>query len=219
MRFAQRSRIGLLALLAGLLTLAADFAPAQSPGYVVGRPDAPPSVRRFQTPARTTGYVPKHMRMTAAAASEPVRPGKVVEGPSFVQEEPGVQMMLNGSEAGCESCVADGTCGTCELEPCGCFLPFGNVEIFGGVSGFTGPANRGGSGSFGFYEGVNLAIPMPGFSCLGGQVGFRGVHSNFSAPTRWGTGSPANRETRASSRPACSVAWTSGSRVESSWTT
>jgi uncharacterized protein DUF6666 len=52
------------------------------------------------------------------------------------------------------------------------------LEGFGGVQGFTGPANRGGSGSFGFHEGFNWGNPLFGF--LSGQWGANWTQSNFS---------------------------------------
>jgi hypothetical protein len=45
------------------------------------------------------------------------------------------------------------------------------------VQGFTGPANRGGSGSFGFHEGFNWGIPIGGF--MAGQIGAAWTQSNF----------------------------------------
>jgi uncharacterized protein DUF6666 len=55
--------------------------------------------------------------------------------------------------------------------------PLNGLEFFGGVQGFTGPANRGGSGSFGFHEGFNWGVPIGGF--LAGQFGANWVQSNF----------------------------------------
>ena len=47
----------------------------------------------------------------------------------------------------------------------------------GGVQGFTGPANRGGSGSFGFHEGFNWGMPIS--CCLAGQFGATWTQNNF----------------------------------------
>jgi hypothetical protein len=82
-----------------------------------------------------------------------------------------------------DACCADGTCGECSscLVPCGFFFPVGNLELFAGVQGFTGPANApAGGGSFGFHEGLNWGMPIPLFGCLGGQIGFRATQSNLS---------------------------------------
>jgi hypothetical protein len=82
--------------------------------------------------------------------------------------------------ADCGSC---GTCTTCS----GCLIPcpsltLNNFEFFAGTQGFTGPLNRGETGSFGFHYGGNWAAPVP---CMpnqpfGLQLGYRGVSSNYS---------------------------------------
>ena len=68
----------------------------------------------------------------------------------------------------------------------GCLIPcpgrwLERVEMYGGVHGTTGPANRGGMGSFGFHEGTNWGAPV---GCLpwemGAQIGSRWTQSNFS---------------------------------------
>ncbi len=76
--------------------------------------------------------------------------------------------------------LVDGGCADVCLTPCTLLPPFGNVELFAGVQGFTGPRNQGSSGSFGFHQGLNYAVPMPGFACLGGQIGFRATQSSLS---------------------------------------
>ncbi|MCA9176562.1 MAG: hypothetical protein KDB14_18870 [Planctomycetales bacterium] len=73
-------------------------------------------------------------------------------------------------------------CGECL--PC-CFprlFDCRTFEVFWGTQGFTGPVNQGGTGSFGFHEGVNFSSRIPNLFCgeCGFQVGVRGVHSNFS---------------------------------------
>ncbi len=97
------------------------------------------------------------------------------------------------SEGFGEECCDDGTCGQCTacLVPCGgFFFPAGNLELFAGVQGFTGPANNpAGGGSFGFNEGLNWGVPIPIFGCMGGQIGFRATQSNLS-------GSDLSDETR-----------------------
>src|SRR5262249_4616006 len=62
----------------------------------------------------------------------------------------------------------------CCLLPC---IPLDNLEFFAGVQGFTGPANRGGSGSFGFHEGFNWGTPVCGF--LAWQWGVNWTQNNF----------------------------------------
>lgn len=51
-------------------------------------------------------------------------------------------------------------------------------SIFAGVTGFTGPVNRGSTGSFGFTEGGNVSGRF--LFDLGWQAGARVVHSNLS---------------------------------------
>lgn len=85
-----------------------------------------------------------------------------------------------------------GGCGGCDV--CGprmeldwfCLLPvpvipLSHFEFQAGVHGFTGPMNRGGTGSFGVHEGFNLGFGLPfcGGCGMGGQIGVQGVHSNF----------------------------------------
>ncbi len=55
--------------------------------------------------------------------------------------------------------------------------PIDGLEVYGGVQGFTGPANRGGSGSFGFHQGFNWGVPICGF--LSGQWGATWTQNNF----------------------------------------
>ena len=65
------------------------------------------------------------------------------------------------------------------VSPC-CLLPrvpLNGLEFFAGVQGFTGPANRGGSGSFGFHEGFNFGAPSCG--CWATQFGMNITQSNF----------------------------------------
>jgi hypothetical protein len=57
---------------------------------------------------------------------------------------------------------------------------FDNLQLFSGVQGFTGPSNRGSTGSFGFQEGVNWGTPFPLFPGLGMQWGARCTQSNLA---------------------------------------
>ena len=77
----------------------------------------------------------------------------------------------------------DDSCSESCLQPCCALplLPLDNLEFSVGVQGFTGPANRGGSGSFGFNEAINWGAPLPVFDdCLGVQLGARSTQSNLS---------------------------------------
>ncbi len=63
-----------------------------------------------------------------------------------------------------------------------CRADLRNLQLLGGVQAFTGPMNRGGQGSFGFYEGVNYGAPVAlGLPLeIGWQAGFRATQSNLS---------------------------------------
>ena len=71
-------------------------------------------------------------------------------------------------------------CNPCSAVPCATIC-FDNLSVYAGVQGFTGPLNRGTSGSFGFHEGVNWGFGLP-LSCgaLGGQIGMRATQSSLS---------------------------------------
>lgn len=149
--------------------------------------------RVSQAPVRTNRIAPVRTSKTASVRMQqttPVTPPKTSVTPprTSVEEVPMEVLDVTGDEfgdAGYEDgvCCADGTCGQCAscLVPCGCFLPVGNLELFAGVQGFTGPANAAASGgSFGFNEGLNWGVPIPLFSCTGAQIGFRATQSNLS---------------------------------------
>jgi len=95
----------------------------------------------------------------------------------------------NGYQGCGNGCSGQSCCGpgNCEPANCGnacfpCFcLPvpnFCNFEAFAGAQGFTGPANRGGTSSFGFHEGMNWGTPV--FCGFAAQAGVNVVHSNFN---------------------------------------
>ncbi len=111
-----------------------------------------------------------------------------IEGPPVIEElavPPGMEQHYAGSQ--CETCGGPGGVNCCgnwnscgPVSPC-CLLPCPRLDAFevhGGVQGFTGPANRGGSGSFGFYEGFNHATGLCN-DCFCGQFGGRWTQSNF----------------------------------------
>jgi hypothetical protein len=148
-------------------------APAKATG---GMPAGTPSVAN-RTPSvanRTPSRAPNNgATRTAARTVEPL----VTKHPASFEE-----VAMEELDFG-DACCGDGACGDCAscLVPCGAFFPAGNLELFAGVQGFTGPANwQAGGGSFGFHEGLNWGMPIPLFGCLGGQVGFRATQSNLS---------------------------------------
>jgi hypothetical protein len=78
----------------------------------------------------------------------------------------------------CDPCC--GNWHSCGPAPICCLLPrldCSSFEVFGGVQGFTGPANRGCSGSFGFHEGFNWGTSLCG--CGAFQIGSNWTQSNF----------------------------------------
>lgn len=79
---------------------------------------------------------------------------------------------------GCGGC---GSCVQCCLVPCP-RIPWENLEVFAGVQAFTGPTNRGGSGSFGFTQGANIGgqLPLTPYGEIGWQLGARATQSNLS---------------------------------------
>lgn len=198
MNVAQRKTRGLClpAVLAAAAGLLASETFGQTPTWQPDRIGYPTAVRTYSPGLRSTGYASKRVRTAAARAPQAAENGvpattdngtsptadKAVEGPTIIEEKPGPAVMPEVEGPVYESYAGEeiGACDSCQVQPCGCVLPFSNLELFSGVQAFTGPANRGGSASFGFYEGVNWAFPLPGFMCLSGQLGARGVHSNFS---------------------------------------
>lgn len=110
-------------------------------------------------------------------------------------------LLVGGPDCGSET-ACDGSCDTCrEGTTVDCFplfLPILRVnwcrfDFFAGVQGFTGPMNyatapnqndslQRGSGSFGFYEGLNEGRslkPLLGWD-MAGQFGVRATQSNLS---------------------------------------
>lgn len=149
------------------VTRAPSSVTTRAPSSVVTR--APSSVVT-RAPSGTSRVV------TRAAAPPVVEPVQAIE--DVVMEDIGMGEFEYG-----DACCEAGDCGECSscLVPCGAFFPAGNLELFAGVQGFTGPANsQTGGGSFGFHQGLNWGMPIPLFGCLGGQVGFRATQSNLS---------------------------------------
>ncbi|MFO7901880.1 MAG: DUF6666 family protein [Pirellulaceae bacterium] len=111
----------------------------------------------------------------------------------FMTPEAADQFMGPGTGPDCMGPHACGEmacdCGECTGYGCGCcrrccfpYLWLDKIELFSGMQGFTAPLNRGETGSFGFHYGGNWAAPVPGFlnQPFGGQIGYRGVSSNYS---------------------------------------
>lgn len=96
----------------------------------------------------------------------------------------------------------------CDPDPCwfapGCVAPWWwddfasywlcGFEVFAGVHGFKGPADRGRNGNFGFHEGINFGAPLGDPWGMGYQAGFQAVHSNFSGDQTLGLLSNSDRD-------------------------
>ncbi len=152
----------------------------------------------FPPQLHARGYVPGqrkvHRQTTVRQGPETMIPlPQDVELPSHADQMTTTAMCTADActgcdDDGCTATCASGGCGSCSCPMC-CWiqipiptLPLDCVEVFGGVQGFTGPTNRGSTGSFGFHEGANWGFAFPGGPCgqLGSQIGFRATHSNFS---------------------------------------
>lgn len=108
----------------------------------------------------------------------PSHPGEMIGGEVGCADHMGGSMFEQGDSGGC---CHGGACMECCMMPCP-QISFDDLSIFGGVQGFTGPKNRGQTGSFGFHEGFNWGMPVPCMSnCLGMQFGARFAQSNLSA--------------------------------------
>lgn len=137
---------------------------------------------RVQRPARlmprgtvSRGAVSRTPEPSVAMEDLVVPPGTMVE-----QAMP----MMEGD---CAACCGDGCVDCCgNWNSCGPVSPclliprprLDPLEVLLGVQGFTGPANRGAGGSFGFYQGFNHAVPLCN-DFVAGQIGARWTESNF----------------------------------------
>ncbi|MCI0357836.1 MAG: hypothetical protein L0211_05030 [Planctomycetaceae bacterium] len=122
--------------------------------------------------------MPGSARMGTTASPMPgeiYAPGEIYEG------MPGAGATCCGHGCGqCPDCCGNwNSCGPvpiCTLLPRPCLT---NLEFTAGVHGFTGPLNRGASGSFGFHEGFNFGFPVCGGNLPCGQIGALWTESNF----------------------------------------
>ena len=84
---------------------------------------------------------------------------------------------------GCGQCVdCCGNWNSCGPVPLCVLLPrprLDTLELTAGVQAYTGPLNRGGTGSFGFHEGFNFALPLFCTDCICGQIGALWTQSNL----------------------------------------
>jgi hypothetical protein len=144
------------------------------------------------TPARTRTYVnhsvpsAEPLPTVSGTVSGTVKsPDGLPVPPEMYYNEGGEMIegdMMPG-DRGCAGCGLSGCnwCGRgqCTWVPLCLFVPLpplDGLELYTGVQGFTGPANRGGSGSFGFHEGFNWGSPI---CCAAAQLGATWTQNNF----------------------------------------
>ncbi|MHB8861409.1 MAG: DUF6666 family protein [Pirellulaceae bacterium] len=148
------------------------------------------------TRSELRGFVPRHAQSASLQSSDEIimesYPDNLESYPTESYPDSHEEMIFDSMEVPgetlegncCDQSTAEcGDCGHCNgcLIPCPSFA-LDNIELFMGTQGFTGPLNRGETGSFGFHYGVNWGVPIPCMwnQPIGIQVGYRGVNSNFS---------------------------------------
>jgi hypothetical protein len=170
-------------------------------GTIVGEPALSPSLmmrrpRSLSRPVPGQSYftqTPAGSESLPAVTGTPVSPDALSVPPEMYYDD--ATGGLEGPGAmGADYYGAAGACATCGPGSNGCWRGWGAcgwlpicvfiplpppdaLELFGGVQGFTGPANRGGSGSFGFHEGFNWGLPV--FRMVSAQFGANWTQSNF----------------------------------------
>ena len=148
----------------------------------------PPSLSR-PAPTRSPSFIASAPAGEAlpSISGTPLTPEGLPVPPEMYYDESGGMIhgeMPHGAPgcgAGCGPCCLGRRCGTgwgfvplCIGLP---LPPLDGLEVVTGVQGFTDPANRGGSGSFGTHAGFNWGIPLCGYFC--GQWGVNWTQSNF----------------------------------------
>jgi len=130
-------------------------------------------------------FVPRHEMM---AGYQPTESVQIEPVPACEPEVLGFGGLPGEGEYLDPDCGVEvaGPCTTCGAAT-GCLIPcpqalLARAEFMTGVHGFTGPVNRGETGSFGFDWGVNWAAPMPCSvnQAIGIQFGYHGTSSNYS---------------------------------------
>ena len=147
----------------------------------LGMPTGPGTFSATHAPH---GFVPRHEQIprgqqqwtSGRTISEP-HAGHFMEGETIVEGDDGLDTMHVDDCCG----TGCGRCARCCLVPCPTIC-WENFSMFGGVQGFTGPVNRGETGSFGFHEGLNYGAALPCTPCgeLAWQFGARTTQSNLS---------------------------------------
>jgi hypothetical protein len=136
-------------------------------------------------PGRMPAYVAQGASESLPIISgTPLSPEGLPVPPEMYYDEngqPAFQDGVPGDARGCDPCRGGwGGWGACMWVPLCIFVPrppLDGLELHSGVQGFTGPANRGAGGSFGFHEGFNWGIPLAGFFAT--QWGANWTQNNF----------------------------------------
>lgn len=116
------------------------------------------------------------------AMPEEIMPGDAVLADDAIIGGPILQEDMPGGEFGDDcACNGDG-CGLCQQGIWAVLCAARRrTEYYYGVTGFSGPVNRGGTGSFGFEGGFNTGSPLfGGWRGLGVQAGLGGTLTNFN---------------------------------------
>lgn len=137
---------------------------------------------------RTAGFVPLHEHTEQILGQGPSYdevfedvPGEILSdesggGDPYYVPETHDGMFFDDEEHACGNC---GDCFDCCLLPC---PTWGCLQAWAGTVAFTGPVNLGGTGSFGFQEGVNYGSRLPWgiLPEVGWQAGVRFTQTNLS---------------------------------------
>jgi len=159
---------------------------SRSPSAASGRGGASEQVASRGRQIAPTAHVTRRAFPRQPTVGEEISPGMrrdrhgsmLMESDTLWEDMP---LELDGEDGGCGGCGGCGACIDCCLVPCP-RIPWENLQVFAGVQGFTGPANRGESGSFGFQEGANIGGQLPLTPCgeIGWQLGVRTTQNNLS---------------------------------------
>jgi len=156
-----------------------NWSPTRVAGPALVAQSVPPAAEIVPTPEGhrplTPGHVPEVID-TPPPLLEGGPTSPELTGPDGPEAEDGCSC---GECDPCDACSEGGHFGCrCRHE---CFRALlRNVTLFAGVQGFKGPMDLGQNGNFGFHEGLNFGAPLGDPWDCGFQLGFQGVHSNFS---------------------------------------
>lgn len=174
------------------ISTSGDETPPQVAKSVVAKQGSSHTQQKVK-PAAYRRRVTNSGRLEPTPYHEELNHTSILQGTVTVQEQPGEFV---GEEAGCADCAGrmfapdamggiDHCCGGVGCYQC-CLIPcptisLDDLAVFAGAHGFTGPMNRGQTGSFGFNEGLNWGGQIPCMNnCWAMQFGARFTQSNLS---------------------------------------